>query len=92
MTCDTVVCYWQGLSDIAWEHRDRYLATASDDTTLRLWEAATGECLRTLEGHTHYVFCCAFNPVKPILVMTLSAMYPLVDFVYHYEVEELVEL
>ena len=71
-----VLCAWQGLSDIAWEHRDKYLATASDDTTLRLWEASTGECLRTLEGHTHYVFCCAFNPVKPILVTDLPPSLP----------------
>ena len=58
----------QGLCDISWEHRDRYVATASDDHTVKLWEVTSGECLRTLEGHTHYVFCCAFNPLKPILV------------------------
>lgn len=62
-------CCGQGLSDVAWEFQDKYLATASDDFTLRLWEVATGECLRTLTGHTNYVFCCAFNPVKPILVL-----------------------
>jgi WD40 repeat protein len=53
----------QGLSDVAWERSGRYLCTASDDQTLRLWDASTGACLRTLEGHTNYVFCCAFNPI-----------------------------
>ncbi len=47
---------------MAWDPSDRYLATASDDRTLILWGAAAGERLRTLEGHTNFVFCCAFNP------------------------------
>ncbi len=52
----------QGVNDVAWDPSDRYLATASDDRTLILWGAAAGERLRTLEGHTNFVFCCAFNP------------------------------
>ena len=39
-----------------------YICSASDDKTLKLWNAVTGECLRTLEGHTNYVVCCNFNP------------------------------
>ena len=52
----------QGCSDVAWEQRDKYICSASDDKTLKLWNAVTGECLRTLEGHTNYVVCCNFNP------------------------------
>ncbi len=32
-----------------------YLVSASADTTLKLWETATGECLHTLEGHASAV-------------------------------------
>jgi small GTP-binding protein len=33
-----------------------------DDNTIRLWNAETGECLRTLEGHNGSVYCVAFDP------------------------------
>ena len=37
------------------------LATGGLDGTVRVWDAASGECLRVLRGHTHFVMCCAFN-------------------------------
>ena len=36
---------------IAWSPDGRMLASPSADETIRLWDAETGECLRTLEGH-----------------------------------------
>jgi hypothetical protein len=50
-----------GVSDVAWSAGSDYLATASDDKTLGLWDARTGALLRQLTGHTAYVFCCNFN-------------------------------
>ena len=38
------------------------LATASNDGTARLWDPATGDCLRTLTGHTGTVDGVAFSP------------------------------
>ncbi|KAI3318812.1 vegetative incompatibility protein HET-E-1 [Xylariaceae sp. AK1471] len=38
------------------------LASGSDDYTVRLWKADTGECLYTLEGHTDSVRSVAFSP------------------------------
>ena len=35
---------------------------AADDNTVRLWDVATGEPLRTLEGHTGSVNSVAFSP------------------------------
>ena len=58
----------QGVNDVAWDPDDRYLATASDDKTLVLWAAQTGERLRTLEGHSSFAFCCAFSPLGSSLV------------------------
>jgi len=37
-------------------------APPSDDHTIRLWDAETGACLRTLEGHTDGVDAVAFSP------------------------------
>jgi WD40 repeat protein len=42
---------------------DRQLvASASQDNTVRLWEAATGTCRSTLEGHSNWVTAVAFSP------------------------------
>ena len=41
----------------------RLLASGSDDTTVRLWDPATGEHRRTrAEQHTSYVRGVAFSP------------------------------
>ncbi len=38
------------------------LLTASDDTTVRLWDEETGRCLRVLKGHTNSVSSVAWSP------------------------------
>src|ERR1700733_11904084 len=40
----------------------RHLATASDDHTVRVWDAATGPSLRELKGHTDHVLSIAYSP------------------------------
>ena len=35
---------------------------SSDDKTLRLWNATTGECLLVFEGHSSAIYSCAFPP------------------------------
>ena len=39
---------------------DRVLSGSSDNT-LKLWDAASGECLRTFSGHGNSVLSCAFS-------------------------------
>jgi len=36
--------------------------SGSDDNTIRLWNAATGAHLRTIEGHTSLVTSVTFSP------------------------------
>ncbi|MHC4727491.1 MAG: WD40 repeat domain-containing protein [Planctomycetota bacterium] len=36
--------------------------TGSEDETARLWEAETGQEIRTFRGHTSYVWSVAFSP------------------------------
>ena len=50
------------VTSVAFSPDGRLLATASADRTARLWNPATGECRRTLTGHTSTVWAVAFSP------------------------------
>ena len=41
---------------------EKILASGSDDRTIQLWQAATGERLKTLRGHDGWVQAIAFSP------------------------------
>jgi tricorn protease-like protein len=47
---------------IAWSPDGRWLASGSDDRTVRVWAAETGKLRRTLEGHTDWVRSVAWSP------------------------------
>ena len=38
------------------------VVTGSHDRTVRIWDAVTGECEQTLEGHSSYVSSASFSP------------------------------
>jgi WD40 repeat protein len=46
---------------VAFSHDSTRLASASDDKTVKLWDASSGECLQTLEGHSDWVSSVAFS-------------------------------
>ncbi len=41
--------------------REGLLASGSNDTTIKLWNTKTGECLRTLTGHGSFVNSVSFD-------------------------------
>jgi WD40 repeat protein len=43
------------VSSISLSLDGRYVLSGSFDKTVKLWEIATGECVKTFEGHTDYV-------------------------------------
>jgi tetratricopeptide (TPR) repeat protein len=57
--------YWDS---VAWSPDGTRLALGSSAGTLRIWNAATGEMLHTLEGHTFAVNDVAWNPSGTRLV------------------------
>jgi WD40 repeat protein len=38
------------------------IVVRSGDRSVRIWDAATGECVRTLDGHPRAVFSVQFSP------------------------------
>lgn len=39
----------------------KYLLSGSDDHTIRVWELATGRCVKTVQAHSHFVTCLAWG-------------------------------
>ena len=38
------------------------------ESQFQIWELSSGKCLKTLKGHSNYVFCCNFNPQSNLVV------------------------
>ena len=59
----TITGHKQGISDVSWSQDSKYLVSASDDKTLRIWEASTVSTTLTcgvfggILLFTIYVYC-----------------------------------
>lgn len=40
---------------LAFHPSGKYLLSASDDKTIRVWELSTGRCMKTVDAHNHFV-------------------------------------
>lgn len=57
----------RAVNAVVWAPDGKYLASAGDDHTVRLWDAAIGECLAVLRGHDDQVIGVAWSPDGRIL-------------------------
>ena len=46
---------------VAFSHDSTRIASASDDRTVKIWDASSGKHLQTLEGHSDHVWSVAFS-------------------------------
>jgi WD40 repeat protein len=57
--------YLQGhtapVDKVAISHDDTFIVTGSEDTTAKIWNTQTGECVHTLQGHTGIIYSIAIS-------------------------------
>jgi WD40 repeat protein/class 3 adenylate cyclase len=63
----TLVGHENLVRSLAFDSTGNILASASFDTTVKLWEPATGKMLNTLKGHEGWVRTVAFDPTRSML-------------------------
>ena len=49
------------VTSVAFSYDSAQLASASNDKTVKIWDASSGACLQTLEGHSNEVTSVAFS-------------------------------
>ena len=62
----------QAVNSVAFSQKGDQLASASDDKTVHIWDAATGGSLWVLEGHEDLVNSVAFSPTHHQLLASAS--------------------
>jgi WD40 repeat protein len=63
----TLIGHTAWILSVAFSPDGQFIASGSNDQTLRLWDAQTGQCLKTLKGHTSGVQSVAFSLDSSIL-------------------------
>jgi WD40 repeat protein len=54
------------MQSLSWSPNGQTLATSSHDQTAKLWDINTGQCLKTLQGHKHWVWSVRYHQSHPV--------------------------
>ncbi len=55
------------ISDVKYSPDGQFVASSGSDNKIKLWDAQTGDLIRTLSGHTNDVSCIAFSHDSQII-------------------------
>uniref|UniRef100_A0A023GM38 Putative wd40-repeat-containing subunit of the 18s rrna processing complex n=1 Tax=Amblyomma triste TaxID=251400 RepID=A0A023GM38_AMBTT len=80
----TVVAHEKDINGLAVSPNDQLIASASQDKTAKLWNAADLSLVGTFRGHRRSVWCTSFSPVDQVLATssadTTIKLWSLSDF------------
>ncbi len=80
---------------VVWSPDGKNIASGSDDKTIKVWNAQTGQCVSTLSGHSRYMtavsYSCLFSNVWCVLTIehftAWSSVFASVQMVRKWPVE-----
>ena len=53
---------YYSVNAVSWSPDNRYIASGSGDCTIKIWDAHSGTCIHTLQGHSGIVCSVAWSP------------------------------
>lgn len=56
-----------GVNDLAWSSDSKFIASVSDDKTVKLHDIVIARTVKTMTGHTNYVISCSMNPQSSLI-------------------------
>ena len=57
-------CEDVSVNSITWSHCGRMIVTGNEDTTVRVWNVRTLECIHVLKGHTGPLYAVTVSPTN----------------------------
>jgi WD40 repeat protein len=60
--CISLEGHTSSIWEVVFSPDGKFLASASSDYTIKLWDVSNNSCIRTLSGHTDNVFSISFSP------------------------------
>lgn len=55
---------------VAWNRSDKYVITAVNDFTVKIWDSKTGVLHKVLRGHTDELFVLEANPIEELVLLS----------------------
>ena len=61
-TAQTLTGHISWIRSVSWSSDRKHIASCSNDKTIRVWDAQSGNCIHTLKGHTAGVYSVTWSP------------------------------